>query len=219
MVNPETRPRWIALEGPIGVGKTALARRIAERLEARLVLEPVDNPFLEAFYRDRQGAAFPAQVWFLLARHRQLRDLRQVELFQPWVVSDYLFEKDRLFARLTLDDEELATYEQLWRLLRPQVPHPDVVVYLQARVPTLLARIAERGREIERRISEDYLAEVVRTFDQFFFRWDGPPLLVVDTNEIDPVHEDTDLDDLVDRVLGMDRRGGIEYYRPVSSRS
>ncbi len=218
MVTPGTGPRWIALEGPIGVGKTALAHRISERLEARLVLEPTDNPFLAAYYEDRQGSAFPTQVWFLLARHRQLRDVRQVELFRPWVVSDYLFEKDRVFASLALEDEEFATYEQLWRLLRPQVPGPDVVVYLQARVPTLRARIAERGREIERRISEEYLAEVVRAFDEFFFRWNGPPLLVVDTNEIDPVHEDTDLEDLLERILGMDRRGGIEYYTPVSSR-
>jgi deoxyadenosine/deoxycytidine kinase len=206
-------PRHIAIEGPIGVGKTELARRLGERLDALMVLEPTDNPFLEAFYRDRRGSAFATQVWFLLARHGQQRDLRQGNLFHQVLVADYLFERDRIFAHLNLDDAELATYEQLFEVLARDVSRPDLVVYLQARVGTLLDRIGRRGRPIERRLSEAYLGEVVRAFDHFFFRYDDAPLLVVDTNEIDPAHHEHHLDDLLRRIRAM-KRGGIEYYRP-----
>ncbi|RMG47869.1 MAG: deoxynucleoside kinase [Acidobacteria bacterium] len=207
------RSRYIAIEGPIGVGKTVLARRLAALWDARLELEPVDNPFLEAFYRDRRGAAFSAQIWFLVTRYRRQLDLIQRDLFHQTTVADYLFEKDRIFAFLNLDDTELATYEKLYHLLAADVPKPDLVVYLQAKVPVLAERIARRGREVERRISEAYLEEVVKAYDHFFFRFEEAPLLVVDTNDFDPAHDATQLDDLVRRIERMDR-GGVEYYRP-----
>jgi deoxyguanosine kinase len=207
------KPRLVAIEGPIGVGKTALARRLAKHWEARLVLEPADNPFLEKFYKDRRGSAFSAQIWFLLGRHRQQREIRQGDLFHETVVEDYLFEKDLIFAYLNLNDVELSTYEKLYNLLSADVVRPDLVVYLQARVAALLKRVLERGRDVERRISEAYLEEVVQAYDYFFFRYDQAPLLVVDTNEINPAKEDAHLEDLARRIEAMDR-GGIEYYRP-----
>ncbi len=214
-MNAQDKPRIIAIEGPIGVGKTTFASRLARRLEAGSVLEQTDNPFLEPFYKDRRGAAFSAQIWFLLSRHAQLKDLRQAHLFHRSVVCDYLFEKDRVFAYLNLNDTELATYERLYQLLAPDIVRPDLVVYLQARVPSLTKRLAERGRDIERRISEGYLDETVQACDHFFFRYNDAPLLVVDTNDIDPAHEDADFEDLVRRIQAMDR-GGIEYYKPRS---
>ena len=207
------RPRHIAIEGPIGVGKTALVERLARRFEARAVLEPTDNPFLEPFYGDRPGSAFATQIWFLISRHQQMKPLAQGELFHHGVVADYMFEKDRIFAYLNLEDSELATYESLFAMLSPEVPKPDLVVYLQARVGTLQDRIRQRGRSTERRLSQAYLAEVVEAYDHFFFRSDRGPLLVVDTNDIDPAHEEAHLSDLIARIEAMER-GGIEYYHP-----
>lgn len=209
------KPRLVAIEGPIGVGKTALTRRLAKHYEARLVLEPTENPFLETFYRDRRGAAFSAQIWFLLARHRQQKEIRQGDLFQQAVVSDYLFEKDLIFAYLNLNDVELSTYEKLYALLTPDVVKPDLVIYLQARVPALLKRIGERGREVERRLSEAYLDEVVQAYDYFFFRYDQTPLLVIDTNEYNPAKVDEQFEDLVRRIESMDKTGGVQYYQPA----
>ena len=207
------KPRLVAIEGPIGVGKTALARRLCRHWDARLLLEPTENPFLESFYKDRRGSAFAAQIWFLLARHRQQRDIRQGDLFQQAVVSDYLFEKDLIFAYLNLNDIELATYEKLYQLLKDDVVRPDIVIYLQARASELAKRVAERGREVERRLSETYLEEVVQAYDYFFFRYDQTPLLVVDTNRYNPAKNDAESEDLVRRISAMDR-GGVEYYSP-----
>ncbi|MCE5245300.1 MAG: deoxynucleoside kinase [Candidatus Polarisedimenticolia bacterium] len=207
------KPRLVAIEGPIGVGKTALARRLCRHWDARLLLEPTENPFLESFYKDRRGSAFAAQIWFLLARHRQQRDIRQGDLFQQAVVSDYLFEKDLIFAYLNLNDIELATYEKLYQLLKDDVVRPDIVIYLQARASELAKRVAERGREVERRLSETYLEEVVQAYDYFFFRYDQTPLLVVDTNRYNPAKNDAEFEDLVRRISAMDR-GGVEYYSP-----
>ena len=207
------KPRLVAIEGPIGVGKTALARRLCRHWDARLLLEPTENPFLESFYKDRRGSAFAAQIWFLLARHRQQRDIRQGDLFQQAVVSDYLFEKDLIFAYLNLNDIELATYEKLYQLLKDDVVRPDIVIYLQARASELAKRVAERGREVERRLSETYLEEVVQAYDYFSFRYDQTPLLVVDTNRYNPAKNDAEFEDLVRRISAMDR-GGVEYYSP-----
>ncbi len=208
------KPRYIAIEGPIGVGKSVLAEALAARFDARIVAEPVDNPFLEQFYKDRKGSAFATQIWFLVQRHRQIRELAQGDLFQQAVVSDYLFDKDRIFAYLNLSDSELATYETLYQLLVADIPAPDLVVYLQARVDTLMERIRSRGRGSEKRLSQVYLEQVVQAHDDFFFRYDEAPLLVVDTNEINPVQDDGQLEDLVGRIGAMER-GGIEYYRPT----
>ncbi len=205
-------PRYIAIEGPIGVGKSALAEKLARRLDARSVMEPTDNPFLEGFYRDQKESAFSTQMWFVISRHQQLRFLAQGDLFQQTVVSDYLFEKDRIFAYLNLNDSELATYERLYEHLSQDIRQPDLVVYLQAKVSTLVERIHRRGRRPERRISEAYLEQVVQAHDHFFFRYDQAPLLVVDTNEINLVQDETHMDDLVLRIDAM--RGGVEYYRP-----
>ncbi len=209
-------PRYIAIEGPIGVGKTALARKLSRQFDSRLVLEPENNPFIEPFYRDRRGSAFSAQIWFLISRHRQQLELKQGRLFEQGVVADYLFEKDRVFAYLNLNDTELATYEKLYELLAADSVKPDLVVYLQARASVLADRIRTRGRDIEKRISDSYLKEVVQAFDQFFFGFDQAPLLVVDTNHIDPAHDESDFRDLARRIGAMER-GGIEYYHPDRS--
>ncbi len=207
------KARHVAIEGPIGVGKTALARLLAARFDARQVLEAPDNPFLADFYKDQKGSAFATQIWFLIARHQQWKGLAQGDLFQDAIVSDYIFEKERIFAALNLDDSELATYERLFRILAADAPRPDLVIYLQARVKHLMSRIQRRGRGAERRISEGYLAEVVKAYDRFFFRYEQAPLLVVDTNETDFTEGEGDLDHLIERIEAMDR-GGVEYYHP-----
>jgi deoxyadenosine/deoxycytidine kinase len=205
---------YIAVEGPIGVGKTSLVQRLARKLNAQLIREEVENPFLEDFYRDKPGAAFQAQLWFLLNRHRQIRALGQTDLFQSLVLADYIFAKDKIFAYLTLDDSELLIYDKLFALLDSELPKPELVIYLQASTEVLLERIRKRGREVEGEISEAYLAEVNKAFNYYFFHYDATPLLVIDTNGIDFVREEADLDDLVEKIRGMER-GGVQYYRPL----
>lgn len=207
---------YIAVEGPIGVGKTSLVQRLARKMNAQLIREEVENPFLEDFYRDKPGAAFQAQLWFLLNRHRQIRALGQTDLFQSLVLADYIFAKDKIFAYLTLDDSELLIYDKLFALLDSELPKPDLVIYLQASTEVLLERIRKRGRQVEGEISEAYLAEVNKAFNYYFFHYDVTPLLVIDTNGIDFVREEADLDDLVEKIRGMER-GGVQYYRPLGA--
>ena len=207
------RFQYIAVEGVIGVGKTAVVERLAERLDATTVLEEwSQNPFLKAFYEGAPGAAFQAELFFLLSRYRQQQELTQRNLFQAYTVSDYVFEKSRLFSYLNLEDSELLIYEKLYALLTENVPRPDLVVYLQAPTDVLLKRIRTRGRPEESRLSEEYLAEVNRAYNHYFFHYTQTPLLVVNTSDLDFVKRTEDVDDLMKQIQGMGK--GTQYYVP-----
>ena len=207
------RFQYIAVEGVIGVGKTAVVERLAERLDATTVLEEwSQNPFLKPFYEGAPGAAFQVELFFLLSRYRQQQELTQRNLFQQYTVSDYVFEKSRLFAYLNLEDSELLIYEKLYALLAESVPRPDLVVYLQAPTEVLLKRIRTRGRPEESRLSEEYLAEVNRAYNHYFFHYTQTPLLVVNTSDLDFVKRSEDLDDLMKQIQAMGK--GTQYYVP-----
>ncbi len=206
--------RYIAVEGPIGVGKTSLARRLAAALGAGLVLEQAEeNPFLERFYRDPASGALPAQLHFLFQRAQQLGALRQADLFAEVRVSDYLLDKDRLFARLTLDPAELALYEQIHARLDVEPPRPDLVIYLQAPVDTLLERIGRRGIRSEASIERRYLERVSEAYARFFHDYDAAPLLIVNAAAIDLVGNTADFDELLATVRRI--RKGRLYYNPM----
>jgi deoxyguanosine kinase len=208
---------YIAVEGPIGVGKSSVVERLAERLEARTVMEEWgQNPFLTPFYEGKPGAAFQIELFFLLSRYRQQQELTQRTLFQRYTLSDYVFEKSKLFAFLNLDDSELLIYDKLYALLAEGVPRPDLVVYLQAPTEVLLRRIRTRGRPEEARLSEEYLAEVNRAYNHYFFHYTQTPLLVVNIADVDFEHNKADLDDLVRQIRNMGR--GTQYYVPLGSR-
>jgi len=178
--------RYICIEGPIGVGKTALAGLLAQRLEAKLVSEAAEeNPFLEKFYRDMRNYAFQTQIFFLLSRHQQQRELLQPELFHHTMVSDYLFDKDRVFAHLNLTEHELALYDRIYEFLAPEIPKPNLVVYLQARVDVLLARIRQRARQFEANIAPEYLEELADAYNHFFMHYETAPVLIVNTERLD----------------------------------
>src|SRR5690242_10680189 len=197
MANEATH-RFIAVEGPIGVGKTSLARRVAASLSAEVVLEQAaQNPFLERFYKNPRAGALPVQLHFLLQRAQQLAALKQADLFAPVRVADYLLEKDRLFARVTLDEDEYALYEQLYSRLEVQAPKPDLVVYLQAPVDVLLERIARRGVQYEQYIDRGYLERLNEAYARFFHEFDSAPLLIVNAASIDPVANQRDYDELL----------------------
>jgi deoxyguanosine kinase len=207
--------RYIAVEGPIGAGKTALAERLATRLDATLVLEETENPFLADFYADRPGSALQAQLFYLLQRHRQQTTLQQADLFSQTTVADYLFDKDKIFAYLNLDDNELFIYQRLYDLLARDVPGPDLVVYLQAPTDVLLRRI--RGRRTEPEVDsfepdQEYLKELNEAYHHFFFHYDATPLLVVETSQFDSDVSDEALDDLVRQIAQMG--AGTRYYVP-----
>lgn len=207
------RGGYIAVEGPIGVGKTSLAQALGREMSARLVLEEAaGNPFLPRFYQDAEKYAFPVQLYFLLTRYNQQRDLAQRDLFTQATVADYLFAKDRIFARLNLGEEEFGLYQQVYRLLDARMVKPDLVVYLAARAEVLAERLRKRKREFERFITFEYLERVSAAYRDFFFYYDETPLLVVDCSEIDFV---ANSDDLAGLTREIDRAGqGTQHYVP-----
>ena len=204
---------YIAVDGPIGVGKSALVERLAQRLEARAVLEEwSQNPFLKGFYEGSPGAAFQSELFFLLSRYKQQQELLQRKLFAPVTIVDFVFEKSKLFAYLNLDDSEVLLYEKLFDMLVETVPRPDLVVYLQASTEVLMKRIRSRGRPEEDQLSEEYLAEVNRAYNYYFFHYTQTPLLVVNTTDLDFVSRPEDVDDLLKQIRGMGK--GTRYYVP-----
>ncbi len=212
-----TKKKYLVVEGPIGVGKTSLAKILASEFQARAVFERVeDNPFLPKFYEDRETYAFQNQLFFLLSRYQQQRALSQQELFNQNTVADYLFAKDKIFATLTLSSEELNLYQQIYQLLDTRVPKPDLVIYLQARPEVLYKRIKKRDKGYERNITPEYLEEVAQAYNQFFFHYDESPLLVVNTSEIDFVASGKDLADLIKEINNMGP--GTQHYIPLGSR-
>ncbi len=210
-------PRYLAIEGAIGVGKTSLAKILANKFGWRLVQEEVGhNPFLERFYENPKKFAFQTQLFFLLSRYRQQREFAQGNLFEKGVVSDYVLAKDKIFALINLEDDEIALYDSVYRLLVPTVPRPDLVIYLQARPEVLLSRVRKRGVEYERNISLDYLKTLSDAYNEYFFHYNETPLLVVNTSEIDFVESPRDLEHLVREVKSVKR--GTQHYIPLGSR-
>jgi deoxyadenosine/deoxycytidine kinase len=211
-----TPHRFVVVEGPIGVGKTSLARRLAKSFGSELVLEQgEDNPFLERFYKNPRAAAFQTQLYFLFQRSRQMQDLRQADLFEKVRVADYLLDKDRLFARLTLDEEELELYEQVYAKLSIDAPVPDLVVYLQAPVETLLERIGRRGIAYEQAIERRYLERLAEAYSRFFLEYEAAPVLMVNAAEIDPVGSEQDYGVLLAEIVRA--RKGRHYFNPMKS--
>ena len=205
-------PRHIVVEGPIRVGKSTLARELAEQLHARRIFDAEDNPFLTDFYDEKPGAAFSSQMYFLYERHRRLLEARPEENAAP-IVSDFLFEKDKIFAYLNLDNEELKLYERYFDMLAPSVPAPDLVIYLQAKPNVLQKRVTKKGDPSETEISPDYLEAVSNAYEHFFFRYSASNLLVVDTSDIDFVERNHDLQELLRRLRQPVK--GTQYFLPL----
>lgn len=208
-------PRLVVVEGPIGVGKTSLVNRLAHSFGCdRLLEDPDDNPFLERFYQDPRSAAFATQLHFLFQRSRQLEGLRQGDLFAgDTLVADFLFAKDRLFAQLTLDEHELALYDQVYSRLSMEAPRPDLVVYLQAPVPVLMQRIRRRDRKSEKTLDAGYLQRLADAYTEFFYHYDESPLLIVNAAQINPVDKDADYQLLLDRICNAGP--GKHYFNPA----
>ena len=207
--------RYLAIEGPVGVGKTTLAERLAARLEARGVFDDRENPFLVDFYSGRSGAAFQTQLFFTLARHRQLSALRQRELFNQTTVCDYIFERDRIYAFVSLDDNELFIYQRLFELLVRDLPPPDVVIYLQTPTEALRRRLRDRERRASEQLlvpDDQYLSELNEAYNHFFFHYTATPLLVVETSQVDLTWGDDAVEDLLRQLRTMTR--GTRYYVP-----
>jgi deoxyguanosine kinase len=205
-------PRHIVIEGPIRVGKSTLARVLAEQLHARRIFDADDNPFLTDFYDEKPGSAFRAQMYFLYERYRRLLDTRPEANPAP-IVSDFLFEKDKIFAYLNLDNEELKLYERYFEMLAPSVPAPDLVIYLQAKPEVLRKRVSKKGDPAETQISPEYVEAVANAYEHFFFRYSGANLLVVDTSEIDFVERNQDLQELLRRLRQPVK--GTQYFLPL----
>ncbi len=210
------RAKYISLEGPIGVGKSSLSELLAKRFGVEPIYEKVaENPFLEKFYGDRKTYAFQTQLFFLVSRYKQLSGLTQVDLFNGMTFCDYVLERDLLFARLNLGEDEYQLYLDIYQMIAKRVPKPDLIVYLQADTSTLMKRIGKRGRAIEKGVSEKYIDEVNKTFNEFFFNYKGGPLLIINTNRIDFVKNDDDFEKLVEKVTGDVL--GQEFFNPMGS--
>ncbi|MDI6764052.1 MAG: deoxynucleoside kinase [Thermodesulfobacteriota bacterium] len=209
--------QYIVIEGPIGVGKTSLTRLLAKEFNARLILEkPEENPFLSQFYRDRKKYAFQAQIFFLLNRFQQQREIAQYDLFNQITLSDYLFAKDRIFSSMNLDDHELALYDQIYSLLNGQIPTPDLVIFLQAKPEVLHHRIKSRNIAYEKDVDLEYLKTLTEAYNYYFFHYDQGPLLVVDTSEIDFVNRKEDFNQLIREIKQMKK--GTWYFIPMKSK-
>ena len=204
---------YIAIEGPIGVGKTTLAHILSERFEAKKILEVVEeNPFLEKFYKNMRLYAFQTQMFFLLSRYRQLEQLIQPELFENMVITDYTLDKDKIFATITLDEDELAMYNHIYPLVVQRVPVPDLVIYLQASTDILMERIKRRARYFEKNISFEYLQEINQAYNNYFFNYTKSSLLVINTNDVNYTQDSGDIDDLIKQIKEMGK--GTKYYVP-----
>ncbi len=211
--------KYIAVEGVIGAGKTSLAKKVKERLNAQLIVEQFEtNPFLENFYMDRKRYAFQTQMFFLVNRFKQQQELNQENLFTEHLVCDYLFEKDRIFAYLNLSGEELKLYESLFPLLARTLRKPDLVVYLQSSVDRLMFNIKKRGRRIERNITRSYIEELSEAYNHFFFRYTNTPLLIVNSSDIDFVNSEQDFEELFKQIFREDRTL-VEYFQPEQKRA
>ncbi len=210
------KARYIAIEGPIGVGKTSLVQLLGEYFNAHTVLETVeDNPFLEGFYRNRERYAFQTEMFFLLSRYRQQMSLSQYNLFNRVTITDYIIDRNRIFAYINLNNEEIRLYEDVYSILKHKIPKPDLLIYLQADIDTLKKRIKMRGRVFEKNISDEYLDEVNKAFNNYFFHYTQSPILIVNANEINFVEKKEDLKDLIKKILS--HKKGREYYSPLGS--
>jgi len=208
--------RHIAVEGVIGAGKTSLARMLGERLSAEVVLEKFEeNPFLGKFYEDAEHYAFQTQIFFLLSRYKQQQELVQADLFHRFLITDYIFEKDKIFAYLNLADDELKLYENVLTSIEHSVPVPDLVVYIQSNVNRLMMNIKKRGREIERNMSDQYIRDLNEAYNYFFFRYKTTPLLIVNASEIDFVNNKNHFEDLVAEIF-RPNKAAVEYYNPAN---
>ncbi|HIA90843.1 MAG TPA: deoxynucleoside kinase [Candidatus Marinimicrobia bacterium] len=206
---------YVAIEGPIAVGKTSLAKLLSERLGARLILEGFgENPFLSDFYEEPERYAFQTQLFFLLQRYQQQQELRQVDMFHNLLIADYMFVKDRLFASLNLDEKEMTLYDTVANLLEKNVINPDLVIYLQADTDTLMRNIARRGRDMEKNISEEYINALNQLYTEYFFRYQNTPLVIINTNNIDFVHNQEDLDEVINYI--RQPVTGTKFFNPVS---
>lgn len=207
---------YLAVDGPIGVGKTTLVEMLAHRYEGVKILEDVENPFLGDFYQDRPGAAFQTELYFLLSRYKQQQDIAQRELFDRLLVADYSFQKSRIFAYLNLADDELMLFDKLYALLEPQIAVPDLVIYLVADLDTCMGRIRRRQRNVERSISQEYIAELIDAYNHYYHYYSRSPLLVVDTRYLNFPDRQEDFEELLHRLAKPIR--GTEYFQPLGSR-
>ena len=216
MKKSRIEPRLIAVEGPIGAGKTSLSKLLSKTYGAKLALEKdEENPFISKFYDNRETIAFQTQVFFLLSRYAQYLDLAQKDLFNSVILIDYIFQRDRIFATLNLKQHELSLYDQIFNMLRGKIPKPDLVIFLQANSETLIKRVKKRGRDYEKTLDFAYLDSVNKAFNNFFFYYSDTPLLVVNTNEIDFVEKKGDLEQLINKI--NNHKIGREYYNPLGS--
>tara|TARA_B100001179_G_C18470010_1_gene350946 strand:+ start:151 stop:792 length:642 start_codon:yes stop_codon:yes gene_type:complete len=207
---------YIAIEGPIGVGKTSLAKLLSKRLSAKLILEKFeDNPFLSEFYNDPARFAFQTQLFFLLQRYQQQHDIRQVDMFHNLLISDYMFIKDRLFASLNLDDKEMNLYDSIANIMERNIINPDLIIYLQADTSTLMKNIDKRGRDFENNISYDYINALNEIYTEYFFRYNDTPLVIINTNNIDFVNNDEDLDQVIEYI--RQPVSGTKFFNPSAS--